>query len=96
MAEIKANGDKMITCGDNIVALCDEYLEQVNNLFDSLSKINQVAWFGEGANVYASKIRADRSTYVNFGDYLKMYGKVIKNTGLNVNNIITKWEDKDK
>ena len=94
MAEIKANGNEIITCGETIVSLCDEYLTQVNTLFDSLSKINQVAWFGGGADVYASKIRADRSTYTNFGDYLKMYGKVIKNTGVNVNNIISKWEDK--
>ena len=94
MAEIKASGDDIITCGDTIISLCDKYLTEINTLFDSLEKINQVAWLGEGANVYASRIRADRSTYTNFGDYLKMYGQVIKNVGTGVNTMISKWEDK--
>lgn len=94
MAEIKASGDDIISCGDTIVSLCDQYITAINTLFDSFEKINQTAWLGEAANVYASRLRADRSVYTNFGDYLKLYGQVIKNTGSGVNNIVSKWEDK--
>ena len=41
MAEINADGDKIINCGDNILNLCDQYLAQINDLFDSLEKINK-------------------------------------------------------
>lgn len=94
MANFKADSDVLISCGDNIVAYCDEYLKLMNDLFDSLSKLNNVAWSGPSADLYVSKLRSERSSYISFGDYLKMYGKVIKNTGVNVNTIVSKWEDK--
>ncbi len=94
MAEIKANGDEIINCGDNIMKLCDDYEAQINALFDYLVKINKTAWSGSSADTYVSKLKADRGIYSSFGDYLKMYGKVIRNTGVNVNNIISKWEGK--
>ena len=94
MANFKADSDVLISCGDNIVTYCDEYLKLVNDLFDSLSKLNNVAWSGPWADLYVSKLRSERSSYINFGDYLKMYGKVIKNTGVNVNTIVSKWEDR--
>ena len=94
MAEIKANGDELISCGDSIVALCDEYISQINTLFDSLSKINKTAWSGKSATGYVAKLSNDKKKFVDFGDYMKMYGRVIKNTGDNVNRIIAKWEDK--
>lgn len=94
MAEIKANGDAIISCGDNFLSLCNQYEAAVNKMFDSLEKINQTAWSGDAANKYVSKVSQDRSTYENFGDYLKMYGQVIKNIGVNVNTIVSKWENK--
>lgn len=94
MAEIKANGDAIISCADNILSLCDQYNAQINELFDSLTKINKDAWSGGAANTYVAKAKNERSTYTNFGDYLKMYGQVIRNVGVNVNTIISKWEDK--
>ena len=94
MAEIKANGDGLINCGESMIALCDDYLTQINNLFDSLSKLNKTGWSGRAADGYVSKLVMDRKRFTEFGDYLKMYGKVIKNTGDNVNRIIAKWDDK--
>ncbi len=94
MAEIKANGSEIVACGENIIALCDEYLKQVNTLFDNLEKINKTAWSGNSADLYSLKVKRDKDIYVNFGDYLKMYGQVIRNTGTNINTIIQKWEDK--
>ncbi len=94
MAEIRADGDKLISCGESIVSLCDEYTSCINTLFDSLSKINVTAWSGSSADSYVAKLPADKKKFTDFGDYLKMYGKVIKNTGDNVNRIIAKWDDK--
>ena len=85
MAEINADGDKIINCGDNILNLCDQYLAQINDLFDSLEKINKTAWSGDSANNYVRRLKMDRSSFVNFGDYLKMYGSVVRNVGVNVN-----------
>ena len=94
MAEIKANDVDLVNCGDNIITLADEYLTAINNFFDSYSKINQKAWSGGSANQYVATLPKDKQVFVNFGEYLKMYGKVIKNTGDNVDRIVTKWEDK--
>lgn len=94
MAEIKANGDSIINCADNFIALCDQYDAAIEKLFDSLTKINQTAWSGDAANKYVSKVSQDKSIYTNFGDYLRMYGLVIRNIGVNVNTIVSKWENK--
>lgn len=94
MAEIKADGNKLINCGDSIVTLCDDYIAQINTLFESLSKLNKGAWVGRSADIYVAKLIADKKKFIDFGDYLKMYGKVIKNTGDNVNRIIAKWDGK--
>ena len=88
MAEIKANGNEMIECGNSMIALCDDYIAQINILFDSLSKLNKGAWEGKSAQVYDAKLVVDKKKFVDFGDYLKMYGKVIKNTGDNITNNI--------
>ena len=94
MADIKANGDAIITCGENFIELCDKYQATINKMFDSLAKINQNAWSGDSANLYVSRVKQDRNIYEDFGDYLKMYGLVIKNIGTNVNTIVSKWENK--
>lgn len=94
MAEIYANGDQIISSGELIYDLANDYLKQINTLFNSLSKLEQTAWSGNSASTYVAKLATDKRRFVEFGEYLKMYGKVIKNTGTNVNRIITKWEDK--
>ena len=94
MAEIKANGDEIINCGENMITLCNDYVNQINNLFNSLSKINKSAWSGASADAYVAKVMSEQRKYIEFGNYLMMYAKVIKNTGENVNRIIAKWDDK--
>lgn len=94
MAEIKANDMALKICGDTVIALADEYNQAINDLFDSLEKINKGAWSGESANTYVNLLARDKKRFLNHGEYLKMYGKVIKNTGDNVERIVTKWEDK--
>lgn len=94
MASIKADGNSIIDVGEEICNLSNEYLNEINDLFDKLSKINKSAWKGSGADVYAMKAKLEKETYVRFGEYLNMYGKIIKNTGTNVNRIIDKWENK--
>lgn len=92
MANIKANGNQLISCGESIVNLTDQYIEQINELFDSLSKINQTGWSGNSATTYISKLAVDKKTFITFGKQLKLYGQVVKNTGTNVNRIIEKWD----
>lgn len=94
MAEIKANGDEIINCGESMITLCNDYLNQINSLFNSLSKLNKTAWSGGSADGYVAKIMIEQKKFIEFGDYLMMYAKVIKNTGDNVNRIISKWDDK--
>ena len=93
MAEIKANGNEIIQCGNEMISLVDEYLSQINNLFSSLSKINQTGWSGSAADSFVFSLVMDKKRFIDFGDYLKMYGRVIKNTGDNINRIIAKWDD---
>lgn len=94
MAKMRADGNKLIACGEDIISLCDKYNVLINDLFTKLSKISSTGWTGDSANQYISRILQEKSIYTNFGNYLKNYGKVIKNTGDNVNYIIKKWNDK--
>lgn len=94
MAEIKASSSEIIACGTEILELCKQYDEQITDLFNSFTKINQGAWSGLAANNYAMKLEADRSVYESFGDCLKYYGKTVKKIGENVEKVVNKWEDK--
>lgn len=94
MASIKANGNSIIEIGENICTLTDEYIKEINVIFEKLGKINKSVWSGHAADLYSMKVKLQKETYVNFGEYLKMYGKAIQNTGVNVNRIIDKWENK--
>lgn len=94
MAEIKANDVKIRQCGETIIELADEYDKAINDLFDSLGKLNKGVWAGGSANSYVALLAKDKKQFLNHGEYIKIYGKVIKNTGDNVERIITKWEDK--
>ncbi len=94
MAKIKADGNKLIECGEEIVSLCNKYNNLIEDLFAKISKIPSTAWSGNSANIYVSKALQDKKRYISFGNDLKLYGKVIKNTGSNINYIIGKWNDK--
>lgn len=94
MAEIKASGADIIACGNEILDLCKQYDDQIKDLFDSFTKINQGAWSGSSANSYAMKLEAERTTYENIGDYLRYYGNTVKKIGENVDKTINKWESK--
>lgn len=94
MAKIKADGNKLIECGDEIISLCDRYNSLVENLFFKISRIPNNAWTGDSANIFVAKALQDKKNYIIFGNYLKQYGNVIKNTGNNINYIIGKWNDK--
>lgn len=94
MAEIKASGADIIACGNEILDLCKQYDDQIKDLFDSFTKINQGAWSGSAANSYAMKLEAERTTYEDFGDYLRYYGNTVKKIGESVDKTINKWESK--
>ena len=94
MAKITADGNKLIECGEEIISLSNKYNTLIEDLFSKLSKMTTLAWSGDSANGYLSRIMMDKSTYITFGNALKTYGNVIKNTGNNTNYIIKKWNDK--
>ena len=94
MAEIKANDIDLINAGDTIISLVDEYISVINAFFDSYNNLNKVAWNGNSADIYVGKLLFDRQKFLSFGEHLKMYGKVIKNTGVNIERIVSKWEDR--
>ena len=94
MAEIKASGADIIACGNEILDLCKQYDDQIKDLFDSFTKINQGAWSGSAANSYARKLVVDKSTFSNFGDYIRYYGNTVKKIGEGLDKTIDKWENK--
>lgn len=94
MAKIMADGNKLIECGNEIISLCDKYIDLIESLFNKMQKIPSTAWTGNSANSYALRLMSDKSIYINFGNSLKSYGSVIKSTGNNINYIIKKWSDK--
>lgn len=96
MAEIKADGTDLISCGDTIISLADEYLTTINTFFESYSKLNRTAWSGVSADKYVSKLPTDRKKFEQYGEYIKVYGKVIRNIGVNVDRIVDKWEVKSQ
>lgn len=93
MAEVKVSTTDIVSCGDNILALCKQYDEQINNLFESLEKLNDGAWSGTAADTYVARLRADKAEFVTFGDYLKYYGMNVKKIGESFDKLINKWED---
>lgn len=93
MAEVKVSTSEIVACGDNILALCKQYDEQINNLFDSLDKLNDDAWSGTAADTYVARLKSDKAEFVTFGDYLKYYGKNVKKIGESFGTMINKWED---
>ncbi len=92
MANITADGNRLIECGEDIVKLCDEYNMLITELFEKLYKINNY-WSGAAASNYKQRIMADRSQYILIGNHLKNYGKVLANTGKNINYVVKKWGD---
>ena len=94
MANIKANGTEIVSCGDEIIRLTNSYKTEINKMFDLLSKLNVKAWSGSSADNYVGKLYSNKVLFTNFANNLEMYGKVIKNTGENINRIIEKWEAK--
>lgn len=92
MAKINADGNKLIECGEEIILLCDKYNNLIEDLFFKISKVPSLAWSGESANIFVSRALREKNAYISFGNYLKIYGKVIKNTGNNINYIIGKWD----
>lgn len=94
MANIVADGNKLIECGEDIVTLCDKYNSLIDELFVKISKMLVTSWSGESANSYVARAMEDKKRYIAFGNDLKLYGQVVKNTGKNINYIIEKWKDK--
>lgn len=94
MAEIKASGDDIIACANTILELSTQYQNEIDTLFETLTKLNKTAWSGNSANSYVAKLRAEKSIYTTFGEYLKYYGKAVKSIGDSVNATISKWEEK--
>ena len=92
MAKIMADGYKLIECGDEIIRLCEEYDREIDELFNKLNTIYKRAWSGKSMQEYISVVRLQKPMYTTFGRDLKNYGKLIRNVGRNVNNVITKWE----
>ncbi len=93
MAEVKVSTSDIIACGDNILDLCKQYDEQISNLFESLSKLNDGAWSGSAADAYVARLKSDKAEFVCFGDYLKYYGKNVKKIGESFDSMIKKWDD---
>lgn len=94
MAEIKASSADIVAIGNEILDLCKQYDDQIDDLFESFSKINQRAWSGNAANAYVMRLAAERSIYKDFGQYLKYYGNTVKKIGENLDKTINKWENK--
>ena len=92
MAKIMADGYKLIECGDEIIRLCEEYDREIDELFNKLNTIYKRAWSGKSMQEYISVVRLQKPMYTTFGRDLKNYGKLIRNVGRNVNNVVTKWE----
>ena len=94
MARIKADGQKLVNCGEDIIALCDKYDELIDGLYAKLKKLPDTCWSGDSAKKYVSIISKDKALMVAFGKDLKQYGKAIRNAGNNVDYIIEKWDNK--
>ncbi len=94
MAKLKANANKLVECGEEIVSLCDKYNEQIETLFNKLENVTNRCWTGRSANTYVQIVKKDKRTYTKFGNDLKDYGKLVRSTGRNVNTMIGKWKDR--
>lgn len=94
MAEINASGSDIIACGEEILSLCRQYDDQINDLFESFSKINQGAWSGNAANNYVEKLVGDKISFMSFGECLRYYGLSVKKIGEYVDKVVNKWEEK--
>lgn len=94
MAKLKANANKLVECGEEIVSLCDKYNEQIEILFDKLENITNRCWNGKSASIYVQMAKRDKCTYTKFGNDLKNYGVLVKSMGRNINTMVGKWKDR--
>lgn len=92
MATLRANGDRLIDIGNDIISLANEYERIIDDLFSKIENLPNSGWSGNSAISYANRARIDKFQYKGLSNSLKTYGSVYKNTGNAINSKINKWE----
>lgn len=92
MAILKADGDRLIDIGNDIISLSNEFDGIIEDLFSKICNIPNVAWSGNSAARYVNMAKVDKFQYKSLANQLKSYGQIYKNTGEQINSKVNKWE----
>lgn len=71
---------KLQSLGGEVTAKADEYLEQINKIYQILDDLSNT-WTGARSQNFKSKMDNCRDEFTKFGDNLKNFGELIKSTG---------------
>lgn len=75
MQEMIVDTAKMRENGKDIINLCSELNEQINYLFDRISKMKETdCWTGPSADKFIVNTLADKAQYIAFKNALQQQG----------------------
>ncbi len=91
MAEIKVDTVKMRECGNDIMRISNEIGNEFDNLFNRLINMptKTFEWTGMAAKSYASKMKTEKSEYIQLKNNLYNYGKYLVDCANNLDGKIS-------
>ena len=79
MSEIYVDTDKMRACGNEILALVEEFKATLDTMFTRIENvpIYTKEWVGDSAMLFVSLANKDKVQYYNYATSLYKYGKYL-------------------
>lgn len=92
MANIECDTKKIKSCGEDIVALADDFENIVQNLFTHINNIDkgEEGWKGEDADKYITSVIKDKEIYLTLYNSLKKLGLAYQETADKLEDTIRK------
>ena len=94
MTSIDCDTKKIKSCGQDIVALADDYEEIIETIFTYISNLNtrEDGWQGDDADRYIAKVTQEKEIYINLYNNLKRFGMLFQETAEKIETTMRKVE----
>ena len=91
MANISADGKRLIENGQELEKICNESSILIDELYEKLSSINKRCWVSPAADRFVSNIKSDHLQNKIVMNNLKEYARFITGAGTKIDEITRKW-----